>query len=124
MISLKIFIRIFVSYVLCIGIANAHIVLADQLAAAGSYYKATLRVGHGCGDEPTTAIIVKIPAGFEGAKPQPQVWLESSQLKKSHYPSPLRATAKPSRRMWWKSNGRPAAKTFICRMNSLMSFHS
>jgi len=72
MISLKTFIRIFVSYVLCIGIANAHIVLTDQLAAAGSYYKATLRVGHGCGDEPTTAIIVKIPAGFEGAKPQPK----------------------------------------------------
>ena len=107
MISLKTFIRVFVSYALCIGIANAHIVLADQLAAAGSYYKATLRVGHGCGDEPTTAIIVKIPAGFEGAKP-----------------SPLRAMAKPLRRMWWKSNGKPPAKTFICRMNSLMSFHS
>ena len=33
MISLKTFIRVFVSYALCIGIANAHIVLADQLAA-------------------------------------------------------------------------------------------
>jgi len=72
MISLKIFTRIFASYVLCIGIANAHIVLTDQLAMAGSYYKGTLRVGHGCGDEPTTAIIVKIPAGFEGAKTQPK----------------------------------------------------
>ena len=52
--------------------ANAHVVLTDQLAMAGSYYKATLRVGHGCGDEPTTSITVKIPAGFEGAKPQPK----------------------------------------------------
>ena len=57
--------------IICIGSSHAHIVLTDQLALAGSYYKGTLRVGHGCGDEPTTAIIVKIPAGFEGAKPRP-----------------------------------------------------
>ena len=72
MISLNTFIRVFLSYALCIGIANAHIVLTDQLAMAGSYYKGTLRVSHGCGDEPTPAIVVKIPAGFEGAKPQPK----------------------------------------------------
>ena len=64
--------KILSGFVLCIGVANAHIVLTDQLAMAGSYYKGTLRVGHGCGDEPTTAIIVKIPVGFEGAKPQPK----------------------------------------------------
>jgi uncharacterized protein YcnI len=64
--------KVLCGFVLCSGMANAHIVLTDQLAMAGSYYKGTLRVGHGCGDEPTTAIIVKIPVGFEGAKPQPK----------------------------------------------------
>ncbi|MFZ4473167.1 MAG: YcnI family protein, partial [Limnohabitans sp.] len=52
--------------------ASSHVVFTDQLAMAGSYYKGTLRVGHGCGDESTTSITVKIPAGFEGAKPQPK----------------------------------------------------
>ena len=93
MISLKTFIRVFVSYALCIGIANAHIVLADQLAAAGSYYKATLRVGHGCGDEPTTAIIVKIPAGFEGAKPSPKFgW--NITIKKEPLSKPFKSHGK------------------------------
>ena len=93
MISLKIFIRVFVSYALCIGIANAHIVLADQLAATGSYYKATLRVGHGCGDEPTTAIIVKIPAGFEGAKPSPKFgW--NITIKKEPLSKPFKSHGK------------------------------
>ena len=64
--------KVLCGFVLCSEMANAHIVLTDQLAMAGSYYKGTLRVGHGCGDEPTTAIIVKIPVGFEGAKPQPK----------------------------------------------------
>jgi len=72
MFSTKFFVKSIVGYVFCIGIGNAHIVFTDQLAAAGSYYKGTLRVGHGCGDASTTAIVVKIPAGFEGAKPQPK----------------------------------------------------
>jgi periplasmic copper chaperone A len=67
--------------------ASAHVVLTDQLAMAGSYYKATLRVGHGCGDEPTTSITVKIPAGFEGAKPQPKYgW--TLTIKKELLPKP------------------------------------
>jgi len=70
--SKKLISAILLSSFICFGDAHAHIVLTDQLAVSGSYYKATLRVGHGCGDEPTTAIIVKIPAGFEGAKPQPK----------------------------------------------------
>lgn len=50
----------------------AHITLADQAALAGTYYRATLRVGHGCEGTPTTAIRVSIPAGFTGAKPMPK----------------------------------------------------
>ena len=52
--------------------AQAHVVLADPKAIAGSYYKATLRVGHGCNGSATHGLIVQIPAGFQGAKPQPK----------------------------------------------------
>ena len=53
--------------------ANAHVVFAEPHAIAGSYFKATLRVGHGCGNASTTSLTVKIPAGFESAKPQPKL---------------------------------------------------
>ncbi|WP_310614607.1 YcnI family protein [Limnohabitans sp.] len=52
--------------------ANAHIVLTEPQAIAGSYYKATLRVGHGCSGSSTTGLTVQVPAGFQGAKPQPK----------------------------------------------------
>lgn len=52
--------------------ANAHIVLTEPKAIAGSYYKATLRVGHGCSGSATTGLTVQVPAGFQGAKPQPK----------------------------------------------------
>ncbi len=50
----------------------AHITLADQAALAGTGYRATLRVGHGCEGSPTTAVRVSIPAGLRGAKPMPK----------------------------------------------------
>jgi uncharacterized protein YcnI len=82
--SLKKFISVMLfSSSIFVCLAHAHIVLTDQLAVAGSYYKGALRVGHGCGDEPTTAIIVKIPAGFEGAKPQPKFGWTLSIKKES-----------------------------------------
>jgi uncharacterized protein YcnI len=49
-----------------------HIVLTEPKAVAGSYYKATLRVGHGCSGFATTSLTVQVPAGFQGAKPQPK----------------------------------------------------
>lgn len=52
--------------------AQAHVVLTEPKAIAGSYYKATLRVGHGCSGSPTTGLTVQVPAGFQGAKPQPK----------------------------------------------------
>lgn len=52
--------------------ANAHIVLTEPQAIAGSNYKATLRVGHGCSGSSTTGLTVQVPAGFQGAKPQPK----------------------------------------------------
>jgi uncharacterized protein YcnI len=53
-------------------VLHAHIVLAEPKAVAGSYYKATLRVGHGCNGSATHGLVVQVPAGFQGAKPQPK----------------------------------------------------
>jgi periplasmic copper chaperone A len=61
-----------VGLVASIPFAQAHVVLAEAQATAGSYHKATLRVGHGCNGAPTLDLAVFIPAGFEGAKPQPK----------------------------------------------------
>ena len=52
--------------------AQAHVVLSEPKAIAGSYYKATLRVGHGCNGSSTHSLVVQVPAGFQGAKPQPK----------------------------------------------------
>jgi len=54
------------------SLAQAHVVLSEPKAIAGSYYKATLRVGHGCNGSSTTGLVVQVPAGFQGAKPQPK----------------------------------------------------
>jgi uncharacterized protein YcnI len=52
--------------------AGAHVVLQDPAATAGSSYRATFRVGHGCDKAPTTGIRVTIPDGFNGAQPMPK----------------------------------------------------
>jgi uncharacterized protein YcnI len=57
---------------ICASSVFAHVTLADQAALAGTTYRATLRVGHGCDGAATTAIRVSIPAGFKGAKPMPK----------------------------------------------------
>lgn len=49
-----------------------HVVLGEPAALAGTSYRATLRVGHGCDGSPVTALRVTIPAGFTGAKPMPK----------------------------------------------------
>ena len=50
----------------------AHVVLEYQVANAGSYYKATFKVGHGCGTSPIKQIVVTVPEGVQGAKPMPK----------------------------------------------------
>ena len=52
--------------------ALAHTVLEYQVATAGQSYKATFKVGHGCGSSPTRQIAVDIPAGMRGARPMPK----------------------------------------------------
>ena len=50
----------------------AHVTLEYPVATAGQGYKATLRIGHGCGASPTRVVEVDIPAGVQGAKPMPK----------------------------------------------------
>lgn len=60
--------------------AQAHVTLEQSEAPAGSFYKAVLRVGHGCGTSPTTAIRVRIPIGVIQAKPMPKAGWELKTL--------------------------------------------
>jgi uncharacterized protein YcnI len=52
--------------------AHAHVTLATPSAVAGSYHKAVLMIGHGCNGQPTHTVTVRIPAGFQGARPMPK----------------------------------------------------
>ncbi len=57
------------------------------MANAASSYKATFRVGHGCGASPTREIAVTIPAGVEGAKPMPKAgWTVAIEREKLAQP--------------------------------------
>ncbi|MBX3446447.1 MAG: YcnI family protein [Parvibaculum sp.] len=68
--------------------ASAHVVLDQAEAAAGSYFKATFRVPHGCDGSPTTAISIAIPEGVISVKPQPKhgwtVTTEKAPYKQSY----------------------------------------
>ena len=48
---------------------QAHVTLEKPQAAAGSYYKAVFRVGHGCAGSAVTQFVVNIPPGVQGVKP-------------------------------------------------------
>jgi periplasmic copper chaperone A len=52
------------------GPAYAHVTANPNEAAANSYFRTALRVGHGCSGSPTIAVRVKIPDGVISAKPQ------------------------------------------------------
>lgn len=51
--------------------ASAHVTLEQGEAAVGSTYKAVVRVPHGCGEEATRTLRVRIPQGFVNVKPMP-----------------------------------------------------
>jgi uncharacterized protein YcnI len=57
---------------ICLSAASAHVTLERQEAQVGSSYRAVLRVPHGCGSSPTTAIRVRLPAGIIAVKPMPK----------------------------------------------------
>ena len=82
---MKHFLKFSLASVLLLGsnLATAHVVLAEPAALAGTSYRATFRVGHGCDGSPTTAIKVYLPAGFRGTKPMPRVgWTLSTRIEK------------------------------------------
>ena len=87
--------------------AQAHIVLTDPQAVAGSSYKATLRVGHGCNGAATTGLVVQIPEGFQGAKPQPKVgWTIATRKAKlaQSYNSHGKTVAEDVVELRWTAN--------------------
>lgn len=69
--------------------ASAHVTLETQSAAAGSTYKAVLRVGHGCDGSPTTAIRVRIPEGMIAVKPMPKPGWELA-TREAPYATPVK----------------------------------
>ena len=50
----------------------AHVTLKEPTAKAKTYYVATFRVPHGCGESPTVAVRVTIPPEVLIAKPMPK----------------------------------------------------
>jgi uncharacterized protein YcnI len=54
------------------GTAGAHVTLEYPAAHAGASYKATFRIGHGCGESPTRQVVVDIPAGVRSTHPMPK----------------------------------------------------
>jgi periplasmic copper chaperone A len=71
----------------CPSSSFAHVVLAEPTAAAGSYYRATFKVGHGCEGSSTTAISINIPDGFTNVKPMPKPgWVIERKMEKLSKP--------------------------------------
>ncbi|MDP2125449.1 MAG: YcnI family protein, partial [Parvibaculum sp.] len=63
--------------------AFAHVTLDKSEAVAGSYYKATFRVPHGCDGAATTRISIRVPEGVIAVKPQPKPgWVETTRIAK------------------------------------------
>lgn len=66
------------------GAARAHVVLDQTSAPAGSNLRAVFRVGHGCDGLPTRGVLVRIPAGVQGARPMPKPgWTLTTRTDKS-----------------------------------------
>ena len=61
--------------------SSAHVTLETQQAVAGSYFKAVVRVPHGCEGSPTTRLRVRIPDGAAAVKPQPKPGWELTIVK-------------------------------------------
>jgi uncharacterized protein YcnI len=92
--------HIFRISVVCFGLlayvqpSQAHVGLVEPIALAGNYYKASLRVGHGCAGSATNGLIVQVPAGFQGAKPQPKTgWTIATRKTVTNEVVELRWTA-------------------------------
>ncbi|HEX2012374.1 MAG TPA: YcnI family protein [Roseateles sp.] len=76
------------------GVAQAHVVLDQPEAPAGSAYRAALRVSHGCAGSPTTAVTVQLPEGLRHVKAQPKPgW--TLNIRKARLARPDESHGKP-----------------------------
>ncbi len=74
--------------------AQAHVAIDSPEAEAGKSFRAALRIGHGCDGAPTRQVIVTIPEGLRGAKPQPKPgW--ALQVTKAPLKVPYESHGKP-----------------------------
>jgi uncharacterized protein YcnI len=53
-------------------IAQSHVVIVDREAIPGITHAALFRVGHGCGDSPTTSLRIEIPSGVMALSAVPE----------------------------------------------------
>lgn len=85
--------------------AQAHVVLEQKTASAGSYYKATFMVGHGCNGSPTTGIEIEMPEAMAVVKPMPKPgWQLTTQTTALTTPMSLhgRPITETVSRVGWK----------------------
>jgi uncharacterized protein YcnI len=96
------------SLLLLTTFTQAHVVLLEPAAAAGSSYRAAFRVGHGCGSEATLALQVHVPEGFNAAQPMPKPgWTLSAQSGPLAQPYTLhgKTYAEGVKVITWTANG-------------------
>jgi uncharacterized protein YcnI len=92
----------------CAVTAQAHVHLEYAVAPAGSSYKASFQVGHGCGASPTRQFIVEIPPGVRSARPMPKPgWL--LEVRREPLPQPVshqgRTVSEEVTRITWTARG-------------------
>lgn len=70
--------------------AQAHADLEQKTVESNAYYKAVMKIGHGCNGKNTNSVIIEIPEGVESAKPTPKAgWdleVVKGKLKKPYQP--------------------------------------
>src|SRR4051794_28034044 len=64
--------------------ANAHATLEQQRAAVGSFYKAVIKVPHGCEGQPTLRVRVQVPDGVVAVKPMQKPGWRLEVVKKPY----------------------------------------
>ncbi len=77
------------------GAAFAHASLEVKTAQADNYFKAVMRVPHGCSGAATNDVIIELPHGFYGAKPMAHHGFEMS-VETGAYEQPITLHGKES----------------------------
>ena len=102
---------LFAFMALAAGAAQAHVTLEVPQVAAGSSYKAVLRVGHGCEGSATHTLTVRLPPGFRGAKPMPKAGWQIS-IQRAALAEPTQSHGKTNAdevvEITWKASSREA----------------